>query len=545
MKTLSKLQIRAKVLSVISEIKVLNEYNEINLKKLYDELSDITDKETLLDVFIKEFIKMDENEFVFSGCLIKDLITNDCLQDKVFEILKSSNYSDEAKYKLVQLLRITGSDFDYNIIPQYFDNPRDILDTDTKKLLENAILNPEAMLDFLDFVSAVADQDRNLLLQSLKLDYTGDMLANIIYPILYSDFNDNFKLDVIDVLSESKSSLAIAPFNYLLETSENEEIITACKTGLKKLKLAGATEEKALEYFYNIIKDSVPAEFYTTIPDGNGNQALLISRINNKSKYSLSAVVINDIEGVIDCFGFFNISQDEMGRVLSKFYQSEGKYKVTPQYAKTRIEEGIKLTIQNKNPFPYEFICWDTLMKDISPKEKSVKDEIKNNLKPAITDKDTILTLLTKDYSFRWYIRPGENKELNEVIDNIYSQDDIDIDKLNTIIKENKEKIFNADQEDIWKKRILQCIYLLLQNKNRTDAELFYAILDNEDHFLTFKTVIIQRSIFNQFIAMREASKESLLTANIFRKKQIQKEKYDIKKIEKVINIIKKNWINE
>lgn len=545
MKTLSKLQIRAKVLSVISEIKVLNEYNEINLKKLYDELSDITDKETLLDVFIKEFIKMDENEFVFSGCLIKDLITNDCLQDKVFEILKSSNYSDEAKYKLVQLLRITGSDFDYNIIPQYFDNPRDILDTDTKKLLENAILNPEAMLDFLDFVSAVADQDRNLLLQSLKLDYTGDMLANIIYPILYSDFNDNFKLDVIDVLSESKSSLAIAPFKYLLETSENEEIITACKTGLKKLKLAGATEEKALEYFYNIIKDSVPAEFYTTIPDGNGNQALLISRINNKSKYSLSAVVINDIEGVIDCFGFFNISQDEMGRVLSKFYQSEGKYKVTPQYAKTRIEEAIKLTIQNKNPFPYEFICWDTLMKDISPKEKSVKDEIKNNLKPAITDKDTILTLLTKDYSFRWYIRPGENKELNEVIDNIYSQDDIDIDKLNTIIKENKEKIFNADKEDIWKKRILQCIYLLLQNKNRTDAELFYAILDNEDHFLTFKTVIIQRSIFNQFIAMREASKESLLTANIFRKKQIQKEKYDIKKIEKVINIIKKNWINE
>ena len=104
-------------------------------------------------------------------------------------------------------------------------------------LLENAVFNPESMLDFLDFVSAISPKDRHLLLDSLSLDYSGDVLANIIYPILYSDFEDDFVLDVINVLAESKSSLAIAPFEYAINTSQNQNIVNACQVGLKKLKL--------------------------------------------------------------------------------------------------------------------------------------------------------------------------------------------------------------------------------------------------------------------------------------------------------------------
>ena len=77
---------------------------------------------------------------------------------------------------------------------------------ETQKLLENAVFNPEAMLDFLDFVYAVPKNDKQLLLASLKEDYKGDVLANIVYPILYADFDDEFKLLAIDILSESKSS---------------------------------------------------------------------------------------------------------------------------------------------------------------------------------------------------------------------------------------------------------------------------------------------------------------------------------------------------
>ena len=545
MSQFSKLQIRAKVLSVISEIRSSSTYNEDSLTSFIDELKNIEDKETLFDIFLKEYIKMEENEYVFSGCILKNIVPKEYINDKVLEQLKSNVLSDESKYKLVQLLRLVGSECNYNEIPSYFENPEEVLDKETKKLLESAVFNPEAMLDFLDFVSAVSAKDRNLLLDSLKLDYEGDVLANIIYPVLYSNYDDSFILEVINILSDSKSSLAIKPFKYLIETSSNQEIIKACRTGLKKLKLSGATEEKAYEYFRNIVKDTIPAEFFTTIPDGSGNQALLLSRQNKKEKYILVAIVINDKSGIIDCFGFFNISKEELIKVIGKFYKSEGKYKVKPEYVKTKIEEAIDITIKTKHKFPYEFICWNTFTSDLNVLDTDLKTYIETNCKQQLISKNDMLNLLTKEYTLRWFITPSENILITLLVDGIYKEDEPNIEDINEKIKDSIDKIFDEKEVIIWQNRFFNLIYLLRNNSLLKEADNFYTILKNNDLFTLFKVVIIQRSIFNYYVGLKENIKESFFTTNIFSKKNATSKSYDIKKIEKIINILKRHWIDE
>lgn len=545
MSQFSKLQIRAKVLSVISEIRSSSTYNEDSLTSFIDELKNIEDKETLFDIFLKEYIKMEENEYVFSGCILKNIVPKEYINDKVLEQLKSNVLSDESKYKLVQLLRLVGSECNYNEIPSYFENPEEVLDKETKKLLESAVFNPEAMLDFLDFVSAVSAKDRNLLLDSLKLDYEGDVLANIIYPVLYSNYDDSFILEVINILSDSKSSLAVKPFKYLIETSSNQEIIKACRTGLKKLKLSGATEEKAYEYFRNIVKDTIPAEFFTTIPDGSGNQALLLSRQNKKEKYILVAIVINDKSGIIDCFGFFNISKEELIKVIGKFYKSEGKYKVKPEYVKTKIEEAIDITIKTKHKFPYEFICWNTFTSDLNVLDTDLKTYIETNCKQQLISKNDMLNLLTKEYTLRWFITPSENILIKLLVDGIYKEDEPNIEDINEKIKDSIDKIFDEKEVIIWQNRFFNLIYLLRNNSLLKEADNFYTILKNNDLFTLFKVVIIQRSIFNYYVGLKENIKESFFTTNIFSKKNATSKSYDIKKIEKIINILKRHWIDE
>ncbi len=545
MNDLTKLQIRAKVLAVVSEIKSVQEFSEILLDKFCSDLISIDDKNTIFDILLKEYIKMNENECIFISLLIKKLINPDYIEQQVFKILESVNYSDETKYKLIQLLKTAGIQYDFNTLPQYFEKPSEILDSETKKLLESAAYNPESMLDFLDFVSAVDDKDRNLLLDSLKSDYSGDILANIIYPVLLSDFDDNFKIKTAEILGDSKSSLAIEPFQYIIKTSDNTNLIKTCNTGLKKLKLSGATKEKADIYFKNIIKNSSPADFFTTIPDGGANQALLISRITKEKKYIISAVVINDIKGIIDCFGFYNISQAEMVKILAKFYKTEGKYKVSSSYVKTRINHAIDITIRNKYPFPYEFICWNVLTKDIEPLNNSIEEIIKTQLPLIEIDKNTIIETLIKDYSFRWYIKSHENLTLKEITDKIYSNDNIDIEEINKIIKENKNIIFSEEINKLWKDKIINCIYLLYTNYKKPDAQAFLAILNNDEYFDLFKVIIIQRSIFNHFAALKETSKESFFTANIFGKKQKQSDKINIKRVEKIINTLAKKWLQD
>ncbi len=545
MHDLTKLQIRAKVLSVISEIKLVNEFSETLLNKFCSELISIDDKNTVFDILIKEYIKTNENEGIFISFIIKKLINPDYIEQQVFKLLESANYSDETKYKLIELLKTAGIQYDFNTLPQYFEKPSEILDSETKKLLETAAYNPESMLDFLDFVSAVNDKDKNLLLDSLKSDYSGDILANIIYPVLLSDFDDNIKIKTAEILGDSKSSLAIEPLQYIIKTSDNSNLVKICNTGLKKLKLSGASEEKADIYFKNIIKNSSPADFFTTIPDGGANQALLISRITKEKKYLLSAVVINDINGITDCFGFYNISQAEMVKILAKFYKTEGKYKVPSSYVKTRINHAVDITIKNKHPFPYEFICWNVLTKDIEPLNNSLEEIVKTQLPLADIDKNTIIDTLTKDYSFRWYIKPNENNTLKEITDKIYSNDNIDIKEINKLIKENKNIIFSEEINKIWKDKILNCIYLLYTNYKKQDAQVFLAILNNEEYFDLFKIIIIQRSIFNHFAALKEASKDTFFTANIFRKKQKESDKINVKKVETIIETLTKNWLND
>ncbi len=541
---LSKLQIRAKVMSQIAEIKSSPEYNEDLLRKLIEEFEPIEDKKSLLGIFLKEYMKMNEEECMFSACLLKEIIPLDYISEQAMEYIKTKALSDEVKYKFVQLLRISGIPCDFNEIPSYFEEPDTVLDLETQKLLEKAVFNPESMLDFLDFVSAVSQKDRNILLKSLAIDYQGDMLANIVYPVLYSDFDEEFILSAVEILSDSKSSLAIEPFEYLIKTSNNHDIVNACMLGLKKLKLAGASKEKALSYFCSAVADSVPAEFYTTIPDGNSNQAFLISRKTTQNKYLLAAIVISDKTGIVDTFGFYNISSSELMKVTAKFYKSEGKYRVSPEYTKTRILEAYNVTVGQKRKFPYEFICWFPLLSDIKPLEQSIQDYVDSCFSSKVCKKNEICSLLTKEHTFRWFIGVTDNKLIKSIFDNFYKQDVYEIDILNSGLKNNLDNVFNKDTELLWKQKLYNLIYLLSCSNESEDAAKYYNLLKDEEIFHLFKTIILQRSIFNYAVCIYENSKSSSFPVNIFKKRNSPESEYDIKKIEKIIELLKEKWID-
>lgn len=544
MAEMSKLQIRAKVLSVLSEIKTDRNFNSDVLLSYVSYLSDIDDRKAMFDVIIKELLKMSDDEVAFCSCLIKELVPKDYVEEAVFEVLKSNSYSDEAKYKLVQMLRIVGFSSAFNEIPQYFENPQGMLDLETEKMLERASFNPETMLDFLDFIYAVSDNDKSILLASLKDDYTGDNLANLIYPILYSEFSDKIKKQVVEILVDTKSSLALAPMEYLLKVTENNELSSAIELGLKKLKFSGATQEKVNQFYNDIVCDYKPFECYATVVDGAGNQALLISRLNKDNNVNFVAVVINDVSGIVDCFGFYNISQSETKRVISKFYQSEGKYKVSECYIKTKLNNAVETTIKNKSVFPYEYICWGTLLFDLQPLSFSI-DEFVSNLDFTFKFKnDDIADVLSKEYSYRWFINYTENACLKQLVEEIYNLDEIKIESVNSILVNYIDKVFDENVCILWKNRIKDLIYLLKENVKNNDYFIFVEMIKDENLFYLFKQIILQRSIFNNILLLKENVKTSVLPTNIFKKKSVNEEKYSIQKIDKIVCVLKKSWLN-
>ncbi len=84
------------------------------------------------------------------------------------------------------MLNQAGIPVDVNMIHLYVENPDKIVDLETEKFLKMAEVNPEAQIDFLDFYYGVNETDRAILLDTIISDYTGDHLANILIPLIYS-----------------------------------------------------------------------------------------------------------------------------------------------------------------------------------------------------------------------------------------------------------------------------------------------------------------------------------------------------------------------
>ena len=339
MSEFNKLQIRAKALNVISELQYMQPAEKCMVKSLIDELKDISDKKSLADIMIHEMIKYDEPFSLIIASIISEVIDNDTIIDTVTALISSIKYSDTEKYRAIQLLRGISSELSYENIIEYFDNPTEILNSDTAKMLKKALNNPESQIDFMDFLFAIPDNDKQILLDSFVDEFDGDSTANILTPLIYSDCSKEVLHTAVGIMGDSKSNLAISPLQYIIDTCDEADIVQTAKKGIAKLKLAGASEEKAEVFFKKRLSKSIPDKCYATIPDGCSNQGILFTRLKPNNSYELAAFILNLKRGVIDSFGFFNVAQNEISRIVERFCRSDLQISVSPEYVRTAVED--------------------------------------------------------------------------------------------------------------------------------------------------------------------------------------------------------------
>ena len=186
---LNKLQIRAKILPVLADLKADSRLAYDSFIDKTNCLRDIEDFETFFEILCKELSKKNDDKYTdILRAMTIEFIPKDLFEEKAMQILKSPNEPDMLKYQLIQIMKTTGKNIDYQEFFDYLEDAESIINYDTEKLLEHAVVNPETQIDFLDFLEALQAEDKTLLIDSLAEDYTGNNLANILAPVLYSDF---------------------------------------------------------------------------------------------------------------------------------------------------------------------------------------------------------------------------------------------------------------------------------------------------------------------------------------------------------------------
>ena len=361
---MNKIQIKAEVLAALAAISTSAQPSS----KLLTDLKNIEDKKTVLEVLIRELVNASEQKALIICWMLMELIDKETLNNELWNVIKAPEYNDHIKMIAFNMLKDLGNKIDYDVISGYFEQFNDLINSETKQLLETAIMNPEAQIDFMDFLNAISDNDKILLIKSLEEDYAYDALANILIPVFIYYIGTEVGNVALDILGRSKSQLAYHALSRAKQFAP-EELLGKINKAVSELKMAGIRVDNTEDFYKNILKESHPYKTYISFPDGHGNMAVIFSRIRQNKSLQFLALVINPKYGVLDAFGFNSMTEQDFYKIVDKFYNYQEKYEISPKIAKYLINQAEESSYANNEPIPYEYICWQSILLDVEPEK--------------------------------------------------------------------------------------------------------------------------------------------------------------------------------
>ena len=528
---MNKIQIKAEILATISALSTSSQPNS----SLITDLKMIEDKKTVLDILIKELVNASEQKALIICWLLTELIDKDTLNDELWNVIKAPEYGDHIKMIAFNMLKDLGNKIDYDVISGYFEQFNELINKETKQLLDTAIMNPEAQIDFMDFMSAISDEDKIILIKSLEEDYANDALANILIPVFLYYIGTEVGNTALDVLGRSKSQLAY----HALENAKkfaSEDLQGRINKAVSELKMSGIRVDNTEEFYRNILRESKPYKVYVSFPDGHGNMGIVFSRIRANHTLQFLAIVTNPRYGILDSFGFNSMNERDFFKIVDKFYNYQEKYEINAGVAKYLIEQAEVGSHANNEPIPYEFVCWQSILLDVEAEKPNLYIE-----KRELNQKD-IDKLCLSDYVQNWFFDEITSEDFKVFIDKLsdeYKSNNFDVD-LDKYIADNFDSIYTAKELAYKLITFNIAAYLRMLKGDKELAEIFYSLGSN----YAFLTNIIRKSIYEYYVGKRYILKNQRKTANVFEKRmQPRTDDFKLLQLDMIISSIEARWV--
>lgn len=527
---MNKIQIKAEILTLIMKLQTTTAVSD----EMFATLDNEPDKQAIMDVLLKELSRAKEEKAFVICYILTRLFEKEFLVNNLRQFIRDRKISDYAKLIAFNLLRDLGNQVQTDEVSGYFVEFDKIVEEETQEMLNSALMNPEAQIDFIDFISALNPDEQLVLINALNEDYTEDALANVLIPVFMYNPRSEIAKVIIEHLGNSRSQLA---FHALEEAKEfvGEDLIPLLNKGLSALKLSGIRVDNAIDFYKSILKASKPYKSYISYPDGHGNIAAVFTRIRPDETIQFIAMVLNDYYGVLDCFGFNEITQVDLDKILKKFYGENGGISVGHGVLKYLVDRSEKQARYNRDRLPYEYVCWKNTMLDVEPIKPACILEHKD-LSQADVDE-----LCLSDIVQTWFydVNTSESfKNLIEELNALYKNNNFSID-LDKFISDKYDTIYTPEETELWNNRFYIVAFLeQLQGRN-TSAQKFYSLENN----YAFLTNILRKSIYEYYILQRWKLKNTEKAANMFRKQEFEESEFELMQLDMIISTIETKWV--
>ncbi|MCD8024469.1 MAG: hypothetical protein LUE64_02930 [Candidatus Gastranaerophilales bacterium] len=532
---LNKIQLKARLFEIIKPLRNAGAIDDITLSNTTEKITSIenADLAFISRLLIKE-ADCSDNAGATAFMLIAERISPETFVSSVMEELNSNTVSDSTKMFYINIMCGFGMKYAVEDIGAYLKNPAEALDIETSKFMKNAEIDPAAQIDFLDFFFASPEIDRGDLLDSVIARYKGDGLVNLIAPLVVASLDEKLIHFCLDVMEEEKSLYAVKPLKYL-KYSKNKEIKERADKMLRKMSLSMVyTEEKLHNFYKEIMKDFNEPVFRISLPDGNSNFTMMISRQHKNGAWYALFMALNIKLGPFSCFGFPTITKADLDIITKRFYQDTTEIFIPLEQGKKIIEE---LSVKRARYFeimPYEFYCWEKFFGDIISEKGRLEEVLIKNLRFSHINETEYKMILKMPFTNNWFYRYSKMYPLFcEMIDKIIALKEENLSGMEEIIA--KYAVTKQIKSDI----IIRLHYLafcLKYTKYKPLAGLYFSLVLDEEKITDFIKLILKRSVYEHMLGLRLPVKST----NIFKKNERK-----ARDVSAFIDYIEKNWTED
>jgi hypothetical protein len=212
-------------------------------------------------------------------------------------------------------------------------------------------------------------------------------------------------------------------------------------------------------------------------------------------------------------------------------------YEIKPEIVKHLLQRAVEISYDNKDPLPYEYICWESILLDIEPKRPEIELE-----KKELCQKD-IDKLCLNDFVQNWFfdeITSPEFKTFIEKLSNEFKKNNFDVD-IDKYIANNFNTIYTAKELTYQLVSFKIAAYLRLTKNDKELATILYSLDSN----YSFLTNILRKSIYEYYVAKRYLLKNQKQTKNKFEQKmQSDFNNFELLQLDMIIASIEARWVN-
>jgi len=295
------------------------------------------------------------------------------LKDPLWLLITSTSAKDDQREVAHVVLRHLGESGISEVFVEYLDNPEALATKETERLLSLAVHQPEATLEFVDFISTLPPEDQLELLSNMQRDFPAEAIVPVLIPFLDSLPDDD--MVIIQALTMLIGAKTPQVAYWLHITQENGTAFKVPKfeklihRGLKECQIAGVYKPSNIESLKNLV-DQVPLwvlnletkACYASLPDGYGSQVCLLVLQWPHGDYLAFGMVVNDTEGLLDAFSYTQVREPELNRLLMRFKDQNTKIAIPPSHFRFRVEQAEAKSRELGQSIPYEYTAWKAIL---------------------------------------------------------------------------------------------------------------------------------------------------------------------------------------